>query len=254
LFVITLHSVFPQNPYKLSYEKEIPLISSGIVISLLDLHLINNKQPVSPEELNTISLENVNSLDVSAVKNYSSTSFTISDILLTTSMVSPLLLFTSSKIRDDFGTVSTMALETALFYFAIPFLGKATIDRYRPYVYNPEVPLEKKLTVDSKLSFFSGHTAPAFANAVFISKVYSDYYPDSEWKAYVWTVNLMLAATMGYLRYNAGAHFPTDIITGAIVGSAIGLLIPVIHKNSEKADLFNQLVLPRELIFFRIKL
>lgn len=254
IFAINVTSIRSQSPYKLSSEKELVITAAGFTISILDLYLINNKQPITNEELKTITADNINSFDKSAINNYSNTSFILSDILLAASIVSPMLLFTSSKVRDDFGTVSAMCLENALLYFALPHLGKALIDRYRPYVYNPEVPLENKLTTDSKLSFFSGHTTPAFANAVFLSKVYSDYYPDSGWIPYIWTFNLMLAATIGYLRFDAGAHFPTDVLTGAIVGSVIGYLIPILHKADSSTDSINDPVQPNELFFIRIQL
>ena len=253
-FAFNLSSLHSQSPYELSYEKDIVITSAGLAISILDLFLITNKQPITAEELESLTAENVNSFDRSAINNYSNTSFVLSDILLAASIASPFLLFTSSKVRDDAGTFSTMSIENALLYIALPHLGKASFDRYRPYVYNPDVPLENKLNIGSKLSFFSGHTTPAFANAVFLSKVYSDYYPDSEWKPYIWTLNLMLAATIGYLRYSSGAHFPTDIITGAVVGCAIGYLIPVLHKANNNSDSKNDPVEPRELIFLRFPL
>ena len=110
-------------------------------------------------------------------------------------------------------------------------LSKGSFVRYRPYVYNPDVPLENKLNSDAKMSFFSNHTMTAFASAVFLSTVYSDYYPRSEWKPYIWASSLLMASVVGYLRYEAGMHFPTDILLGAVVGSAIGYTIPYLHRT-----------------------
>jgi membrane-associated phospholipid phosphatase len=42
---------------------------------------------------------------------------------------------------------------------------------------------------------------------------------------------LLLAATVGTLRVLSGKHFPTDVLTGAVVGSALGWLIPELHRN-----------------------
>jgi len=44
---------------------------------------------------------------------------------------------------------------------------------------------------------------------------------------------LLFASTIGYLRYKSGKHFPTDILTGALIGSAIGYFIPFIHRTNE---------------------
>ena len=109
-------------------------------------------------------------------------------------------------------------------------LTKGSIERFRPYAYNPDAPMVKKLTSDTRKSFFSGHTTTAFASAVFLSTVYSDYNPNSEWKPYIWAGSLFIASVVGYLRYEAGMHFPTDILAGAIVGSAIGYAIPWMHR------------------------
>ncbi len=38
---------------------------------------------------------------------------------------------------------------------------------------------------------------------------------------------------MGYLRMKAGVHYPTDVIAGYTPGAAIGLIIPVLHKNNQ---------------------
>ncbi|MDP3684668.1 MAG: phosphatase PAP2 family protein, partial [Ignavibacteria bacterium] len=75
--------------------------------------------------------------------------------------------------------------------------------------------------------------------AVFLSTVYEGYFPDSKYKNYVWAGSLFTASLTGYLRYESGAHFPTDILVGAVVGSAVGYLIPYLHKsNSSVSDIY----------------
>ena len=101
----------------------------------------------------------------------------------------------------------------------------------RPFVYNPDVALEKKMSVNARKSFFSGHTSVAFAAMIFLSTVHSKYYPDSDWKPFIWGGTILLASSVGYLRIIAGAHFPSDVIVGALVGSAVGYLIPRIHET-----------------------
>jgi membrane-associated phospholipid phosphatase len=147
------------------------------------------------------------------------------------------LLF-SDKVRDDFGTFSVMYIENLFLSFAVVHTTKILIKRKRPYTYNKNVPLKYKSDSSSRLSFFSGHTTHAFSSAVFLSTVYSKYYPDSKLKPYIWGVSLLSASITGYLRYASGNHFPTDIIMGAVIGSAIGYLIPLIHEiNEEEKEL-----------------
>jgi membrane-associated phospholipid phosphatase len=151
-------------------------------------------------------------------------------------LIAPMALLTSDKVRDDFGTFSVMYLENLLLSFAAVHTTKIISKRNRPYMYNKNVPLKYKSNSSSRLSFFSGHTTHAFSSAVFLSTIYAEYYPDSKWKPYIWGISLLSASITGYLRYASGNHFPTDIIMGAVVGSAIGYLIPLIHKVDKEDE------------------
>ena len=57
------------------------------------------------------------------------------------------------------------------------------------------------------------------------------------WKLYVWGSSLLAASTVGYLRVASGAHFPTDVLVGAAIGSAIGYFIPYIYRDKEQSNL-----------------
>jgi membrane-associated phospholipid phosphatase len=65
---------------------------------------------------------------------------------------------------------------------------------------------------------------------VFFSSVYAKLHPASSANTWVWAGSLTLAAATGYLRYQAGKHYPTDIIGGAIIGSLIGWGVPKLHE------------------------
>ena len=65
---------------------------------------------------------------------------------------------------------------------------------------------------------------------MFVSNVYGDYFPNSKWKPFVWAGSLLAATTVGYLRFESGAHFPSDVLAGTVVGSAIGYVIPLLHR------------------------
>ncbi|UCF64870.1 MAG: phosphatase PAP2 family protein, partial [bacterium] len=144
-------------------------------------------------------------------------------------------LLSQKLIQEDWQTFSVMYLQTVMFANFIPMVSKGRVKRIRPYVYNENAPLEKKLETDAQLSFYSGHTTNAFASAVFFSTTFSHYYPNSRWKPYVWAGSLSLASMVGYLRFEAGKHFPTDILVGAVVGSTIGFFIPYLHQEKKSA-------------------
>jgi len=225
-----------QSPYKLETGKEAAIFGSGIVIGAISLYIVGNTDPLTVEDLKSVSRDNVNSFDRSATYILSDKAWNLSNYVLAINLLSPGLLLLSSEVRDDFSEFSVMYLETVLLSYSISNITKGLFLRNRPYIYNENMPLEEKLTADSRLSFFSAHASASFASAVFLSTVYSEYFPDSDLKLVVWGASLLSASFVSYLRYASGYHFPTDIITGAVVGAAIGFLIPIIHKNKDDSN------------------
>ena len=63
------------------------------------------------------------------------------------------------------------------------------------------------------------------------AKVFSDYSDNRTHEALVWTGAVIVPAVTGYLRYNAGKHFPSDIIAGYFIGGAVGYLVPWLHRR-----------------------
>jgi membrane-associated phospholipid phosphatase len=256
LFILFIQSpIFSQSPYSLEAGREAAIFGGGILLGVVDLKIIDNTDTISIQELRTLSRNNVNSFDRGATYNWSPQAADWSDILLITSIASPLLLFSSSAVRDDAGTYLTMCLQNIITTYSVSHLPKAMIRRYRPYSYNDEIDDEIRSRPGATLSFFSAHTSVSFASAVFLSTTFNKYNPDSNLTPYIWGTTLLIASAVGYLRYASGDHFPTDIIAGAIVGSVIGFLIPLIHESENE----KQLVAPagnpyNNLISFNIKL
>jgi len=65
-------------------------------------------------------------------------------------------------------------------------------------------------------SFPSGHTASAFAGAMFIQKRYGSKYG---------IPSLILASFVGYSRVHAKKHFWEDVIAGALISTAANLIL-----------------------------
>jgi len=129
-----------------------------------------------------------------------------------------------------------MTVETVLITSGLTNITKAISKRYRPFNYNPNVPDDVKLGKSSRLSFFSGHASVTSSLAIMSAKIITDLNPNMKYKVVVWGTAIILPATIGYLRYEAGKHFPTDVITGYVVGATTGYLIPTIHM-SDRVDL-----------------
>ncbi|MCH7774011.1 MAG: phosphatase PAP2 family protein, partial [Bacteroidetes bacterium] len=209
------------------------IFGSAIGLTVIGLTINDDILPFTLDEINALNRDDVNKFDRGATYNWSPAAGNASDILLAVTILSPALLAFSDEVRNDFTPVLTMYFQTLILAETLPLMLKGITQRTRPFVYNEDAPLEEKETQNARRSFYSGHASVAFAMAVFLSTVYSDFHPNSELKPFIWGVSLLAATTVGYLRYAAGRHFPTDIITGALVGSALGYFIPFIHRTNE---------------------
>lgn len=109
--------------------------------------------------------------------------------------------------------------------------GVGFTNRIPPFVYNPNVPLEKKLEEGTKSSFYAGHPAAAATASFFLVKVYHDFHPESKFTGFLWAGAIVPPATVGYLRYRNGQHYFSDILFGIPLAAFIGIMIPICIKR-----------------------
>lgn len=140
-----------------------------------------------------------------------------------TLLAAPLCLLPTGK--EEYLTIGAMYAETLMLAFGIKELAKLTVSRARPYMYFDDYPDE----TDWNNSFMSGHTTMAFTSATFTSYVFFKYFPESKLRFVVLGGTYAAAIGTGILRVASGNHFVTDVLTGAAVGIASGLLIPWLH-------------------------
>jgi membrane-associated phospholipid phosphatase len=113
---------------------------------------------------------------------------------------------------------------------ALNQLVKLSVRRPRPTVY--DVPATAPDINDSGnyVAFYSGHTSTAFAAGMAYATTFALRHPDSRSRGQVYGVAAVAAGTVGVMRVVAGQHFPSDVLAGALVGSALGLVIPRLHR------------------------
>ncbi|MEZ4293344.1 MAG: phosphatase PAP2 family protein [Polyangiaceae bacterium] len=184
----------------------------------------------------------VNGLDRSVIGNRSEEAADVSDGLLLASVLYPLVFdlvdvtATTERTCDDyagFGRDAFVLGEVLSINLALNTVVKLAVGRPRPYVYDPEVPEEERLSADGGLSFYSGHSSTAFSMATAYSYLFMLRHPKSPMVAPVWALAEGAAAVTAGLRVVAGQHFWTDVITGGVVGVGIGALVPFLHRRLE---------------------
>jgi membrane-associated phospholipid phosphatase len=128
--------------------------------------------------------------------------------------------------------------ETLALTQATTNLVKLAVRRPRPAAYleaeaNRDNPNYSNTETDSALSFFSGHastTASIGATATYLAFARSP----SSWRPWATLVGATALTTfVSVQRVRAGAHFPTDVIAGAIAGAGIGVIVPHLHRTED---------------------
>ncbi len=230
----------PDFPYKLK-KTDFMLLGLGLSSELCAIYMENNQHLITYDELINLDRGDINGFDRGATYNWSKNLNENSDWTRAFLIVSPSILILNEGIQKEwknFFTLGTMYAEVALVTVGLTNLTKSIVMRERPYFYNTNINLTEKQEMindnDVSDSFFSGHTSSAFASAVFLSKTYTDIYGKNTLSKVIWGTSLTVASITGYLRYKSGYHYPTDIIAGALVGSAIGYFVPVLHKQKSK--------------------
>ena len=225
------------SQYSLNTARESILLGTGGALSGAGILYLKEFPPLSEEDIQayyTTPPEFRFKLDKWATKQSSKTAKTISDICLTTSIIPPLLLAFDRPTADDGrGTHTVMMLESFVLTWGATGITKRIARRPRPFMYNDDLyhfPMALRRSENGRQSFFSGHTSVTSAMYFFTAATFSEYYPDSDWKPWVWGASVSVPALTGFLRVKAGKHFPTDVIVGYAVGALIGgVLVPALH-------------------------
>ncbi len=221
---------FGQNTYNLSYATDIPIGAIAIGTNIPPLFLKKNKPVLTEPQIQELNANHIWKLDRFVTKQWNTKAAISSDVFMIGSMVLPSLLLINKQVRSEAGVITLMYAETWLLNAGITNLTKELFKRKRPFVYNPNAPLSKKMKADATSSFFSGHTSFAASSSFFMAKVYADTNPNSRYKPYVWSAAATIPLTTAILRIIAGKHFPTDVFVGYIIGATTGILVPHLHR------------------------
>lgn len=120
---------------------------------------------------------------------------------------------------------------TALLTAAI----KVAVRRPRPLTYDPTMSKLERFEGDARLSFPSGHASLSFAAATVLALTLFEAHTGLVARAPAILVH-GAAATVAALRIAAGKHFLSDVLAGASLGVAVGLVVARLHEADELPD------------------
>lgn len=224
------------SPYHLNAANEAKYAGTGLTAGVLSLRLQSGLQPLNQQQIQSLEARHINRLDRFAVFCRNEQAAEFSDYLLFSCAALPVLTMAHKDMCADAGKLGLMYTETLLLTAGLTNLTKVLAGRTRPFVYNPDIPVEDKLQIDARKSFFSGHTSLAFAGAVYAASISSQYIKDGHQQLLIWSSCLTLASGVAVCRVWGGRHFPTDVIAGAFAGGLIGYLVPALHQNSGSGE------------------
>jgi membrane-associated phospholipid phosphatase len=193
---------------------------------------VSCRTPTSTTRCNPADLS---SFDRYAVGRSSKEWQSFGDIALVTSLVLPtiylglesLVLPTRSPwgdwAKDLLVVTESMALAAAL-----DTVLKFSFRRPRPSRYLSE---NQSTSFDAELSLPSGHTTLVSAATIALATTVFFRHPDSKVRYVVLGAGILLSGLTAFSRVEAGAHFPTDVITGLFVGGASGFIVPYLHRK-----------------------
>ena len=116
------------------------------------------------------------------------------------------------------GCVTGLSFATA---FLLTEGLKFTVQRPRPYLTYPDELNPVRTTFG--YSFPSGHTSLTFATATSLCLCYP--------KWYVVAPSVIWAAGVGFSRLYLGVHYPSDVLAGALIGTASAVLVYNLSKS-----------------------
>lgn len=245
-----VYSQFPVSdssfhPYIVNYWVSGSICGLGAVANILGIPQSQNKEEITPSEMQALNRSDINSIDSWALKQDPSKIGVFendADYTLALSVALPAILMFDKQIRQDWLDVAliyaeTMSITTNIYEWS--FLGPTFQNKFRPVVYYDQLTYEQRNSGTNRNSFYSGHVATAAAATFFMAKVYSDYNPGIGDNKYL----LYGAATippliLGYFRVKGLKHFPSDVMAGLGVGALCGIVIPEFHRiRSENISL-----------------
>jgi len=225
--LVVLFLVGASSPARAAYELRLdPIVDGAIVGSFAALELGLPLVAPTPPLLAAPGANPPGGLDGLAPRRFRKGPADASDVVRMTALGLGLAATGIDGLAGDRILTNAVIFAEAWFLAsALTDVSKQLVLRPRPYTYT-----SPNGSPDDVHSFFSGH-ASSTAVAAFTAARLVDLQNDLPTAARVGLYGGAAALSLGVgsLRVAAGMHFPTDVLAGAAVGAALGIVIPTLH-------------------------
>ena len=207
------------------------------------MHLLQEELVPVRERCTSACDAEINALDATTIGRYSASAHMAGNVLVASSVALGPLSAVFGAWTSEHPDAWQHALEDTVLVGEV--LGVSVLvhqvtafasRRPRSYLFGA-APDELKRDADAYLSFYSGHTANAFAVASASSYLFTRRHPESPWIVPMWTFTHSLAVLQGTTRVMAGYHYWSDVLIGALVGSTVGVTIPALYEHTDTLTL-----------------
>ena len=173
------------------------------------------------------NLNEINSLDRSVVGNHDRNMEKFSDAAAVAAVAVPVYLdWHELGFSPEFKEDAVVFLETLTVNASLVTFAKYNVQRPLPRTYDGDPALIN--SAKGYRSFYSGHTSTVFAALSMTSYTYNKRHNEATWP---WVFTGVFGASVAYARVAAGRHFYTDVLVGAGMGTAVGILVPWMHSK-----------------------
>jgi membrane-associated phospholipid phosphatase len=173
--------------------------------------------------------------DRSVRQNHSRAARRLSQTTVSLTLAAPVFATIGEGVNARFANTELIYGEAVSANILLQTWVKFAFRRPRPYSYQlpPGAACETK---DCAVSFYSGHASTAFTAAVAGSYLFAESAPNRGARDLMWGLEMTLASATANLRVRGGMHYYSDVLVGALVGTGLGVAIPVLHGERYRPD------------------
>jgi len=215
------------SPYRLIWPYDPAFVAFGLATSLTAFIGF----PKAACHPGCVPPSNMLGIDDASVGNYRPAAHTVANVLVATLVLAPLVIDAVDSRLHGWAEDSVVMIESILLAQGMTQVMKSAVGRTAPFVYNPAAAQSDLDSPDAFRSFTSGHSATAFSAATAYSVTFWRRHPTSPWRFVVLGLSHAMAASVAALKVEAGYHYATDVAAGALIGSAMGVLVPTLHAQ-----------------------